>query len=184
MKKIIKLTESDLARIINRVISESKNNTKRFQLTEQVYQFQKVVQGPQGDPYQYATNAGGEYFYARKGSNNWIKQTKEQGINAIKTKIYGEKAASDKSWYDAQIPSNQSQQSQFKDIRQGSQNDPYQYAKKDGKYFYAKKGTQNWIEQTKEQGINAIKTKIYGEKGVPSYVQWSSDQQYPTIKGQ
>jgi len=53
---------------------------------------------------------------------------------------------------------------QYEDIKQGGPGDPYQYAKKDGKYFYAKKGTENWIEQKNQRGIDAIKSTIYGEK--------------------
>jgi hypothetical protein len=53
---------------------------------------------------------------------------------------------------------------QYEDIRQGGPGDPYQYAKKDGKYFYAKKGTENWIEQKNQKGIDSIKSAIYGEK--------------------
>lgn len=52
----------------------------------------------------------------------------------------------------------------FTDIKQGYGRDPFQYAKKDGKYYYAKKGTNNWIEQKNVTGINAIKTIIYNEK--------------------
>jgi hypothetical protein len=54
--------------------------------------------------------------------------------------------------------------SEQSEIRQGSKGDPYQYKKEGDKYYYAKKaeGTNaNWIEQKNEDGIKAIKTKIF-----------------------
>ena len=51
-----------------------------------------VAQGPYGDPYQYKKE-GDKYFYAKKGEENWIQQTRPQGIDAIKTKIFGENSS-------------------------------------------------------------------------------------------
>ena len=48
-------------------------------------------------------------------------------------------------------------------IKQGGSGDPYQYKKENGKYYYAKKGQENWTEQTKPDGIKAIATRIFGD---------------------
>lgn len=47
------------------------------------------------------------------------------------------------------------------EVRQGPKGDPYQYKKEGDKYFYAKKGNESWTEQTNQEGIDAIKTKIF-----------------------
>jgi hypothetical protein len=52
------------------------------------------------------------------------------------------------------------------EVKQGAAGDQYQYKKEGGKYFYAKKseGTNaKWVEQTKDEGIKAIATKIFGD---------------------
>lgn len=71
MKKIIKLNESDLLKIINRVISE------------------QIIQGVGNDPYQYK-KVGNNYFYAFKGKSNWTQAKNPTGLEAIKTKIFQE----------------------------------------------------------------------------------------------
>lgn len=53
-------------------------------------------------------------------------------------------------------------------VKQGAQGDPFQYKKEGGKYFYAKKGQQNWIEVKTEKALKSIKTNIFGEKLVQS----------------
>jgi hypothetical protein len=45
--------------------------------------------------------------------------------------------------------------------KDGPNGDPYTYKKEGENYFYAKKGTKNWIQQTNKDGIEAIKTKIF-----------------------
>jgi hypothetical protein len=51
------------------------------------------------------------------------------------------------------------------EIKQGAYGDPYQYKRVPGsggvKYFYAKKGDSNWVEQTKQKGIDGIKQLIF-----------------------
>ena len=71
MKKIIKLKESDLLRIIGNVISE------------------QIKQGSSGDPYQYK-KVGNDYFYATKGKSDWKQAENQTSIDAIKTKIFQE----------------------------------------------------------------------------------------------
>lgn len=71
MKKIIKLNESDLLRIIKSVISE------------------QIKQGFGGDPYQYK-KVGNNYFYATKGKSDWKQARNQTSIDAIKTKIFQE----------------------------------------------------------------------------------------------
>lgn len=71
MKKIIKLNESDLLRIIKNVVSE------------------QIKQGSSGDPYQYK-KVGNDYFYATKGKSDWKQAENQTSIDAIKTKIFQE----------------------------------------------------------------------------------------------
>ena len=69
------------------------------------------------------------------------------------------------------------------DIKQGAAGDQYQYKKEGGKYFYAKKaeGTNaKWVEQTKDEGIKAIATKIFGDPA-PSKTQTSTKPLDPNI---
>jgi len=69
------------------------------------------------------------------------------------------------------------------DVKQGAAGDPYQYKKEGGKYFYAKKaeGTNaKWVEQTKDIGIKAIATKIFGDPA-PSKTQTSTKPVDPNI---
>lgn len=76
-------------------------------------------------------------------------------------------------------------------VAQGPYGDPYQYKKEGNRYFYAKKGQENWIEQTRPQGIEAIKTKIFGENsssstptGDPTTQTPTTTQTQPTAKPQ
>lgn len=55
-----------------------------------------------------------------------------------------------------------SEQTAQPEIKQGAKGDPYQYKREGGKYFYAKKGTENWTEQTNPNGIKAIEDRIFG----------------------
>lgn len=70
------------------------------------------------------------------------------------------------------------------EVKQGTGGDPYQYKKEGGKYFYAKKseGTNaKWVEQTKDEGIKAIQTKIFGETpGTNQPITKPLDQKTPT----
>jgi hypothetical protein len=77
MKKIIKLTESNLLGIIKKVISE------------------QVVQGTGGDPYEYKKE-GEKYFARKKGSSKWIEAT-ENISKAIATKIFKVNVGSQKT---------------------------------------------------------------------------------------
>lgn len=67
--KIIKLTESDLVRIVKQVLSE------------------QVVQGSGDDPWEYKKD-GDKYYARKKGSKNWVL-TGGNAKESIKTKIYG-----------------------------------------------------------------------------------------------
>ena len=69
------------------------------------------------------------------------------------------------------------------DVKQGAAGDQFQYKKEGGKYFYAKKaeGTNaKWVEQTKEIGIDAIATKIFGDPA-PSKTQTTTKPVDPNI---
>lgn len=67
--KIIKLTESDLVRIVKQVLSE------------------QIVQGSGDDPWEYKKD-GDKYYARKKGSKNWVL-TGGNAKESIKTKIYG-----------------------------------------------------------------------------------------------
>jgi len=70
------------------------------------------------------------------------------------------------------------------EVKQGAAGDPYQYKKEGGKYFYAKKaeGTNaKWVEQTKDEGIKAIATKIFGDPA-PSKTQPTNTNQPANTK--
>jgi hypothetical protein len=46
-------------------------------------------------------------------------------------------------------------------ITQGEGSDPYQYKEEGGKYFFAKKGTENWKEAKDNDAIDSIKNKYF-----------------------
>jgi hypothetical protein len=68
MKKIVRLSESDLLIIVKKVLSE------------------QVIQGKGSDPYEYKKE-GGKYYTRKKGSTSWIL-TKDTAASAIATKIF------------------------------------------------------------------------------------------------
>lgn len=95
MKKIIRLSENQLINVIKKVISKSQGQFI-FESKNIINEnFTDIKQGYGGDPYQYAKKDG-KYYYAKKGTNNWIEQKNVIGINAIKTIIYNEKPSSSK----------------------------------------------------------------------------------------
>ncbi len=95
MKKIIRLSENQLINVIKKVISKSQGQFI-FESKNIINEnFTDIKQGYGGDPYQYAKKDG-KYYYAKKGTNNWIEQKNAAGINAIKTIIYNEKPSSSK----------------------------------------------------------------------------------------
>jgi hypothetical protein len=53
---------------------------------------------------------------------------------------------------------------QNEDIRQGGNNDPYQYKKIGNSFYFAKKGSNSWTLAKNPNAINAIKTKIFVDK--------------------
>lgn len=71
--KIIKLTESDLIKIVKQVLSE------------------QVVQGSGDDPWEYKKD-GGKYYARKKGSKNWVL-TGGKAEQSIKSKIFGDKTS-------------------------------------------------------------------------------------------
>jgi hypothetical protein len=72
--KIIKLTESDLIKIVKQVLSE------------------QVVQGNGDDPWEYKKE-GNKYYARKKGGKNWVL-TGGNAEQSIKTKIFGDKTSS------------------------------------------------------------------------------------------
>jgi hypothetical protein len=73
MKNLFELPQEEK----NRIINLHENATKRLYLVEQ-----EVVQGGNGDSYQYR-KTGDKVEYATKGTNNWKTQTNPKGIEAI-----------------------------------------------------------------------------------------------------
>lgn len=64
--------------------------------------------------------------------------------------------------------------------KQGAANDPYEYKKEAGTYYYRKKGsTTNWIATTGAQA-NAIATKIFGDKA-PFVITTQTQTQDPNV---
>lgn len=72
MKKIIKLSESDLEKIIRKVLKE------------------QIAQGGTNDPWEYKKE-GDNYFTRKKGSTNWVL-TSGKPKEAIMSKIFGIKS--------------------------------------------------------------------------------------------
>jgi hypothetical protein len=101
MKKVIKLTESDLEQIVKRVLKEqilSEQPTLDFGLSPNGPQTLQdtsgtiVKKGIGGDPYVYA-KLGNDYYYTKSsdGNNpNWVLAVNQGAINSIKSKIYDE----------------------------------------------------------------------------------------------
>lgn len=52
-----------------------------------VEQGEIIKQGAQGDPYQYK-KIGNDFYFAKKGSNDWKKATTDKSINAIKQNVF------------------------------------------------------------------------------------------------
>ena len=82
MRKIIKLTESDLINIVKQVLSEQPIQAPGT----------KIIQGVGNDPYEYKKESG-YYFTRKKGTNKWIF-TRGNVANAIATKIFKDKSLS------------------------------------------------------------------------------------------
>lgn len=62
-------------------------------ILESVSNNEEIKQGAAGDPYQYKkvkSSDGIKYFYAKKGNNDWVEQTKQVGIDAIRNLIFPE----------------------------------------------------------------------------------------------
>jgi len=141
MKRIIKLTESDLKRIIKRVINESNDGN--------------IIQGFGNDPYQYRSY-NNLYFFAKKGPNpKWIQSKTQKGIDAIKQKFSEEPHITDK--YTGGQPGTPN--TFYK--KDGTGNDPYQYAIYNEKVYYAKKGPNpKWILVKDEEVKKTIRDKF------------------------
>lgn len=73
MKRKIRLSESEFANLIRKVLVQQTLN-------------EQVVQGKGNDPYEYKKE-GDKYYTRRKGSTTWI-QTKDKVADAIATKIF------------------------------------------------------------------------------------------------
>jgi hypothetical protein len=84
LKKIIKLTESDLSRIVRRVISEQskeymnipKSGCETYKKGCDPYRYLKVVDG---------TNV--KYYYKRDQDQNWFQAKNESGVSSIEQNI-------------------------------------------------------------------------------------------------
>jgi hypothetical protein len=48
-------------------------------------------------------------------------------------------------------------------ITQGEGSDPYQYKEEGGKYFFAKKGSENWTEAKSSGAVDSIKSKYFSD---------------------
>lgn len=79
MKKVIRLTESELINLVKTILSEQPIPAPETQ----------IVQGRGNDPYEYKKE-NGQYFTRRKGQNNWISTTGKVA-NAIARVAFGDK---------------------------------------------------------------------------------------------
>lgn len=120
MKKTIRITESELTNIINSIINEQSvigapnfgtitmpsktQNKKNIKKSKPV---DTVIQGLEGDPYQYKEYKG-TYFYAKKGSNpSWIQVKNPKGVNSIK-KLFSNKTTTNKTTTTNNVTTNKS----------------------------------------------------------------------------
>lgn len=107
MKKIVKLTESDIIQLVKKILAE------------------QVVQGIGSDPYEYKKE-GDKYFARKKGANKWVlaKGTPEM---AIKTKIFKDTSkVTPKTTPTTQKVDTKFSQNNFKDSDTRYQRDTYQ----------------------------------------------------------
>jgi outer membrane protein OmpA-like peptidoglycan-associated protein len=89
MARIIKLTESDLEKIIKKVLNFNETATKNIYLSEQVIT-------NYDSKYDYKKE-NDDYFFKLKNSDNWSKSV-GTAMNAIKTKVFKDKTTNDNTY--------------------------------------------------------------------------------------
>jgi hypothetical protein len=104
MSKLFTISEGEKNRILNLHESATKNhylseqNNNVFDIKDPLnmgkattqFDFSGIVQGPQGDPYQYR-NEGNKVYYAKKSDGfdpKWVEVKNPKAIEAVKTKIF------------------------------------------------------------------------------------------------
>jgi hypothetical protein len=154
MKKIVKLTESDIIQLVKKILAE------------------QVVQGIGSDPYEYKKE-GDKYFARKKGANKWIL-AKGEPERAIKTKIFKDTSkVAPKTTPTTQKVDTRFSQNNFKDSDTRYQRDTYQ--------GYRDTNVKN-IEYTKFKLAPYI--KLFGkitDRGFQQLIKVTSNPQFKTI---
>ena len=171
MKKTIRLTESDLTRLVKRIIKEQSTtftpemlNSPKGQITKQFKQvFNKL----------YKTNFPLDGNWKVKGYNETMSRyIKDKGLSVYVCKK-GDGYCSDDQEGEVTVNGNDNTKNLFDLMRadlsggnkpQGEKvnttNDrTYDYKFSNGKYYYSTKGQNKWVE-AKGKGLESIKTKV------------------------
>jgi len=171
MKKTIRLTESDLTRLVKRIIKEQSTtftpemlNSPKGQITKQFKQvFNKL----------YKTNFPLDGNWKVKGYNETMSRyIKDKGLSVYVCKK-GDGYCGDDQEGEVTVNGNDNTKNLFDLMRadlsggnkpQGEKvnttNDrTYDYKFSNGKYYYSTKGQNKWVE-AKGKGLESIKTKV------------------------
>jgi hypothetical protein len=110
MVKIIKLTESDLEKIIKKVLNFHETATKNLYLSEQV-----ITNYDRKYDYKKEDD---DYFFKLKNSDDWSKSV-GTAMNAIKTKVFKDKTTNDNTQSIQPSVDNKQISSPFKNQKEG-----------------------------------------------------------------
>ena len=174
MKKIVKLTESDLTRIVKRIIKEQLEsqqlNTPKGQLTKKVaeffnkyYKINLPVDGNWMNPEfnktmeRYLKEKSIPVYVCRKG-DGYCNDAYAGEVTTKEDDKYFDVLKQDMSKLGLSLPFSNDKINTPAKIN--TTNDrSYDYKLENGKYFYSLKGKNQWIE-AKGKGLESIKAKI------------------------
>ena len=171
MKKIVRLTERDLARIVNRVIKEqiesNQLNSPKGQQTKKIgeffnkyYKTNLPLDGNWMNPEfnktmeKYLKEKGIPVYVCKKG-DGYCDDDYAGEVTTKEVNKYYDILKQDMSKLGMSLSSSKDTSAKFNTTNDRS----YDYKLENGKYYYTAKGQNKWIE-AKGKGLESIKTKI------------------------